>query len=160
MGWCLGVVGWLGLGMVGWLGQVWWVVVSWCIGVVEWLGPSGGGLVGAQGWWDGDLWIVVLLKKECSFSGCDMWGGGDTQSLQDGKKNFWTLCTKSVHSSSLALALPLVLVLEIRATWWNFHYLIFPILSLQLEWLFKSGTLNKWICAWISIFIVAKSRTR
>ena len=35
-----------------------------------------------------DLWIVILLKNECSFSGGDMWGDGDTQSLQDGKKNF------------------------------------------------------------------------
>ena len=35
----------------------------------------------------GDLRIIVLLKNECSFSGGDMWGGGDTQPLQDGKKN-------------------------------------------------------------------------
>ena len=34
----------------------------------------------------GDLRIIVLLKNECSFSGGDMWGGGDTQPLQDGKK--------------------------------------------------------------------------
>ena len=32
----------------------------------------------------GDLWIIVLLKNESSFSGGDMWGGGDTQPLQDG----------------------------------------------------------------------------
>ena len=38
--------------------------------------------------WGGgrDLRIVILLKIEYSFSGGDMWGGGDTQSLQDGKK--------------------------------------------------------------------------
>ena len=36
----------------------------------------------------GDLWIIILLKNECSFSGGDMWGGGDTQPLQDGKKIF------------------------------------------------------------------------
>ena len=36
----------------------------------------------------GDLRIIVLLKYECSFSGGDMRGGGDTQPLQDGKKNF------------------------------------------------------------------------
>ena len=30
--------------------------------MVRWLGPRGGG----------DLQIVVLLKKECSFSSCDM----------------------------------------------------------------------------------------
>ena len=36
---------------------------------------------------DGYLWIIILLKNECSFSGADMWGGGDTQALQDGKKN-------------------------------------------------------------------------
>ena len=35
----------------------------------------------------GDLWIIILLKNKCSFSGADMWGGGDTQALQDGKKN-------------------------------------------------------------------------
>ena len=40
-----------------------------------------------------DLQIIILLKNECSFSGGDMWGDGDTQSLQDGKKKFWTLCT-------------------------------------------------------------------
>ena len=40
----------------------------------------------------GDLQIIVLLKNECSFSGGDMWGDGDTQPLQDGKK-IWTLCT-------------------------------------------------------------------
>ena len=34
----------------------------------------------------GDLRIIVLLKNECSFSGGDMSGGGDTQPLQDGKK--------------------------------------------------------------------------
>ena len=34
----------------------------------------------------GDLRIIVLLKNECSFSGGDMWGGGDPQPLQDGKK--------------------------------------------------------------------------
>ena len=34
----------------------------------------------------GDLQIIILLKNECSFSGGDMWGGGDTQPLQDGKK--------------------------------------------------------------------------
>ena len=33
-----------------------------------------------------DLRIIILLKNECSFSGGDMWGDGDTQSLQDGKK--------------------------------------------------------------------------
>ena len=33
-----------------------------------------------------DLQIINLLKKECSFSGGDMWGGGNTQPLQDGKK--------------------------------------------------------------------------
>ena len=36
----------------------------------------------------GDLRIIILLKNECSVSGGDMWGGGDTQPLQDGKKNF------------------------------------------------------------------------
>ena len=35
------------------------------------------------GW---DLQIIILLKNECSFSGGDIWGGGDTQPLQDGKK--------------------------------------------------------------------------
>ena len=39
----------------------------------------------------GDLQIIILLKNECSFSGGDMWGGGDTQPLQDGKKK--ELCT-------------------------------------------------------------------
>ena len=34
----------------------------------------------------GDLWIIILLKNECNFSGGDMWDGGDTQPLQDGKK--------------------------------------------------------------------------
>ena len=34
----------------------------------------------------GDLRMIVLLKNECSFSGGDMLGGGDTQPLQDGKK--------------------------------------------------------------------------
>ena len=34
----------------------------------------------------GDLWIIILLKNECSFSGGDMWDGGDTLPLQDGKK--------------------------------------------------------------------------
>ena len=34
-----------------------------------------------------DLQINFLLKNECSFSGGDMWDGGDTQPLQDGKKN-------------------------------------------------------------------------
>ena len=38
----------------------------------------------------GDLQIIILLKIECSFSGGDMWGGGDTQPLQHGKK-IWTL---------------------------------------------------------------------
>ena len=33
-----------------------------------------------------DLRIIILLKNKCSFSGGDMWGGGDTQPLQDGKK--------------------------------------------------------------------------
>ena len=37
------------------------------------------------GW---DLWIVILLKNEWSLSGGNMWGSGDTQALQDGKKNF------------------------------------------------------------------------
>ena len=41
----------------------------------------------------GDLRIIILLKNEWSFSGGDMWGGGDTQKLQDGKKKFelWAL---------------------------------------------------------------------
>ena len=30
-----------------------------------------------------DLQIVILLKKEYNFSGGDMWGGEDTQPLQD-----------------------------------------------------------------------------
>ena len=34
----------------------------------------------------GDLQIIILLKNECSLSGSDMWVGGDTQPLQDGKK--------------------------------------------------------------------------
>ena len=34
----------------------------------------------------GDLRIIILLKNECSFSDAAMWGGGDTQALQDGKK--------------------------------------------------------------------------
>ena len=34
----------------------------------------------------GDLQIIILLKNECSFSGGDMWGGGDTQPLQDSKE--------------------------------------------------------------------------
>ena len=34
----------------------------------------------------GGLWIIILLKNKCSFSGDGMWGGGDTQSPQDGKK--------------------------------------------------------------------------
>ena len=50
--------------------------------MVGWLEPRGGG----------DLQVVVLLKKECSFSGDDMKGGGNTQPLQDGIKNF-ELCT-------------------------------------------------------------------
>ena len=36
-----------------------------------------------------DLWIVIMLKKEYSFGGGDMWGGGDTQPLQDGKRKLW-----------------------------------------------------------------------
>ena len=40
----------------------------------------------------GDLWIIILLKNENSFSGADMWGGHDTQPLQDGKKYFFELC--------------------------------------------------------------------
>ena len=39
----------------------------------------------------GDLWIIILLKNECSFSGGDMWGGGGTQPLKDDKKI--ELCT-------------------------------------------------------------------
>ena len=50
-----------------------------------------------------------------------MWGGGDTQPLQDGKKN-WTLHTYrwwghknfSIISSSLVLELVLALVLELE----------------------------------------------
>ena len=45
---------------------------------MRWFGSRGGG----------DLQIVILLKKEFSFSDGDMWGGGDAQLLQDGKKNF------------------------------------------------------------------------
>ena len=33
----------------------------------------------------GDLQIIILHKNECSFSGGDMWGGANTQPLQDGK---------------------------------------------------------------------------
>ena len=68
----------------------------------------------------GDLWIINLLKNECSFSGGDMWGGGDTQPLQDGKKKFelcalrwWGHKTFSIISSSLALALVLELELAL-----------------------------------------------
>ena len=39
----------------------------------------------------GDLWIIILLKNECSFSDGDMQGGGGTQPLKDGKKI--ELCT-------------------------------------------------------------------
>ena len=66
----------------------------WCL--MGWLGTRGGGLVGEYGWWGdwgqvevswleprgavvvwgprcgGDLQIVVLLKKECSFNGGDV----------------------------------------------------------------------------------------
>ena len=45
----------------GVIGARWWWV-GWSLGVVRWLWPRGGG----------DLQIVVLLKKECSFSSCDM----------------------------------------------------------------------------------------
>ena len=104
-------------------------------------------------WLSGNLWIVVWLKKECSFSGGDMWGSRDTQPLQDGKKN-WTLHTKrqwgcknfSFISGSLVLSLSLVLLLvlslslalalEIQTTCWNFHYLIFllmPLLSQKCD---------------------------
>ena len=34
----------------------------------------------------GDLQIVILLKKECSFSDSDMGSSTDTQPLQDCKK--------------------------------------------------------------------------
>ena len=34
----------------------------------------------------GDPQIFILINNECSFSGGDMLGGGDTQLLQDGKK--------------------------------------------------------------------------
>ena len=84
--------------------------------------------------------IDLVLKNECSFSDGYMWGGGDTQPLQDGKKN-WTLCTKrwwwckdfSVISSFLALALQyLYASARDRATWWNFRYLIlFKILKMS-----------------------------
>ena len=40
-----------------------------------------------------DLRIIILLKNECSISDGDVWGGGYTQPLQDGKKKIWTLCT-------------------------------------------------------------------
>ena len=69
----------------------------------------------------GDLRIIVLLKNECSFSGGDMWGGGDTQPLQDGKKKFelcalrwWGHKNFSIISSSLALVLALELALELE----------------------------------------------
>ena len=39
-----------------------------------------------------DLQIIILLKNKSSFSGDDMWGGGDTQPLQDDKKKF-ELCS-------------------------------------------------------------------
>ena len=34
----------------------------------------------------GDLWIIILLRNECNFSGGIMSGVGDTQPLQDAKK--------------------------------------------------------------------------
>ena len=48
-------------------GAKWWWV-GWSPRVLRWLEPRGGA----------DLQIVVLPKKECNFSGCDMGGGGDT----------------------------------------------------------------------------------
>ena len=62
--WGGGVIEVRGGGLVhrggGVIGAQWWCV-GWSPGMVRWLGPRGGG----------DL-QVVLLKKECSFSGCDM----------------------------------------------------------------------------------------
>ena len=52
------------------IGAKWWWV-SWSSGVVRWLGPRGGG----------DLQVVILLKKQCSFSTGGMGGGRDTQPL-------------------------------------------------------------------------------
>ena len=39
----------------------------------------------------GDVLIINLLKNECSFSSGDMFGGGDTQPLQDSKKQISAL---------------------------------------------------------------------
>ena len=81
------------------------------------------------------VWTYELsfsLKKNVTSMVLTMWGGGDTQTLLDGKKENWTSCTHRwwgwktfpISSSSRVLVLPLVLYL---ATWWNFHYLIFTI---------------------------------
>ena len=52
----------------------------------------------------GDLRIIILLKNECSFSGGDMWGGGETQPLQDGKKNFELRGGGDIKTFRLSLA--------------------------------------------------------
>ena len=54
-----------------------------------------------------DLQIIILLKNKYSFSGGNMWGSGDTQPLQDGKKKF-ELCALrgggDIKTSWLSLA--------------------------------------------------------
>ena len=52
----------------------------------------------------GDLQIIVLLKNECSLSGGDMWGGRDTQPLQDGKKNLNFVHLEDIKTFWLSLA--------------------------------------------------------
>ena len=79
----------------------------------------------------GDLQIIILLKNESSCSSIDMWGGRDTQPLQDGKKklNFVHLEVVVTQKLALALELELVLVLdlelvpEVVGTWKLFGYL-------------------------------------
>ena len=67
--------------------QFYWWLVRVTLVVAWWLfAPKFWEVVGV------DLRILSLLRNECSFSSGDMWGGGDTQPLQDVKKN-WTLGT-------------------------------------------------------------------
>ena len=54
-----------------------------------------------------DLQIMILLINECSFSGGDMWGGGDTQPLKDGKKKI-ELCALRCSGDVKTFQLPLV----------------------------------------------------
>ena len=64
-------------------------------------------------------------KRNAALVALTILGGADTQTLLDGKKN-WTLCTCRQGGCKTFLIFPSSWVLApIRATWWNFHYLIF-----------------------------------